>query len=68
MLRTAVAYAHGDGTVLSISHIFAIVDAELKEYMWMDRTMLAPDEQKRRERVRDALRSLERLCEGKPKS
>jgi len=62
MLRTAVAYAHGDGKLLSISHVWAIVDTELKEYMETSEDKLTPAEQGKRKQVRDALQNLDRLC------
>ncbi|CAG9981746.1 unnamed protein product [Clonostachys byssicola] len=62
MLRTAVAYAIGDRKPLSISHVLAIVETELKEYMEINEKSLTPEEQAKREQAKSALRNLNRLC------
>lgn len=53
--------------MLSLSHVFAIVDTELKEYMEMSEDKLTPSEQENRKQVEDALDNLERLCDGETK-
>lgn len=62
MLRTAVAYAHGDGNLLSIAYVLAIAEMGLRKYVEAKEESLPEDEQPERRRVVHAIEDLNRFC------